>query len=194
MRHFPFLMLVLLISPLSAQTVLPRVRIVTSLGAIEVTIDSIHAPITAANFLDAVDHGLYRGGRFHRTVTPDNQPDNAVKIEVIQGGVAPGAGARDRTPIPLERTSITGIHHRDGTISMARGRSPDSATTDFFICIGDQPELDFGGKRNPDGQGFGAFGSVTRGMEVVRAIQHAPASGQQLTPPIVIERIERITR
>jgi peptidyl-prolyl cis-trans isomerase A (cyclophilin A) len=175
-----------------AQAPNPRVRIVTSLGAIEVEIDSAHAPLTAANFLRYVDRGRFNGGRFHRTVTPDNQPNNAVKIEVIQGGVAPGQQGRDDPPIALERTSVTGLHHRDGTVSMARSRSPDSATSDFFICIGDQPELDFGGKRNPDGQGFAAFGQVIHGMDVVRAIQRSPASGQNLTPPIVIERLERI--
>jgi cyclophilin family peptidyl-prolyl cis-trans isomerase len=52
-------------------------------------------------------------------------------------------------------------------------------------------ELDYGGKRNPDGQGFGAFGKVVNGMDVVRAIQQAPASGQQLTPPIQILRASR---
>jgi peptidyl-prolyl cis-trans isomerase A (cyclophilin A) len=68
---------------------------------------------------------------------------------------------------------------------MAR-EGPDTATSDFFICIGDQPELDFGGRRNPDGQGFAAFGRVVRGMEVVRAIQGSPADGQHLAPPIRI--------
>ena len=94
-------------------------------------------------------------------------------------------------PIPLERTSVTGIRHLDGTVSMARN-GPDTATRDFFICIGPQPELDFGGKRNPDGQGFAAFGQVVTGMEVVRKIQSAPAEKQALTPPVSILRIERI--
>ena len=90
----------------------------------------------------------------------------------------------------LERTTETGVSHRDGTISMARD-GPDTATSDFFICIGDQPELDFGGKRNPDGQGFAAFGRVVRGMDVVRQIQTARARGQLLTPPIEIVAIAR---
>ena len=66
---------------------------------------------------------------------------------------------------------------------MARA-GPNSATSDFFICIGDQPALDFGGHRNLDGQGFAAFGRVTEGMAIVRAIQGSPANGQQLDPPI----------
>jgi peptidyl-prolyl cis-trans isomerase A (cyclophilin A) len=88
-------------------------------------------------------------------------------------------------PIRLERTRDTGLRHQDGTVSMARAE-PDTATSDFFVCIGDQPELDFGGQRNPDGQGFAAFGRVVKGMDVVRRIQLAPADGQTLTPPVSI--------
>src|SRR5262249_46337598 len=146
------------------------VRIETALGTIDVAVDPVHAPITAANFLRYVDGGFYDGGRWHRTVTMDNQPNDAVRIEVIQAGINPDRLDDRFDPIPLERTTLTGLAHRDGTISMARS-TPDSAISDFFICIGDQPSLDFGGARNPDGQGFAAFGQVLRGMDVVRAIQ-----------------------
>jgi peptidyl-prolyl cis-trans isomerase A (cyclophilin A) len=162
-----------------------RVLLHTELGDIELELDPVHAPVTTANFLKYVNAGMYNGGKFHRTVTLDNQPQNKIKIEVIQGGV-PEAREKDGfPPIPLERTNKTGILHKDGTISMARD-APDTATSDFFICIGDQPELDFRGKRNPDGQGFAAFGKVIRGMDVVRKIQASPAEGQKLTPPINI--------
>lgn len=167
------------------------VRIETSLGRIEVRLDPEHAPATVANFLRYVDAGRYAGGRFHRTVTLQNQPDKKIKIEVIQGGVAPRFAEMDFPPILLERTSKTGLRHRDGTISMARDGA-DTATSDFFICIGDQPELDFGGKRNPDGQGFAAFGQVAKGMDVVRKIQKSKADGQSLKPPIDIRSVERI--
>jgi len=149
----------------------------------------VRAPTTSRNFLRYVDQGSYRGGRFHRTVRSDNQPENRVRIAVIQGGLD-SLRAKDFPPIRLERTTETGLSHRDGTISMARD-GPDTATSDFFICIGDQPELDFGGKRNPDGQGFAAFGKVVRGMDVVRQIQTARAQGQRLTPPIEIVDITR---
>ena len=174
----------MLLGQSAAAQSLPHVVIQTSLGSIEVEVDTVRAPITGLNFLRYVDQGLYRGGRFHRTVRPDNQPDNQVKIEVIQGGPDPRR-SKDAAAIPLERTSTTGLSHQDGTLSMARD-GPDTATSEFFICIGDQPELDFGGKRNPDGQGFAAFGRVVRGMDVVRAIQTARAQGQALTPPIQI--------
>ena len=125
------------------------------------------------------------------TVKPDNQPNNSIKIEVIQAGINPARAKEQAPPVPLERTSITGLKHVDGTISMAR-LGPDTATSDFFICIGDQPALDFGGMRNPDGQGFAAFGQVTRGMDIVKRIQQAPADGQSLKPPVEIIRIRRI--
>ncbi len=171
-------------------TKLPIVTIDTSLGSIVVELDRAHAPETTDNFLRYVDAKHYDGGRFHRTVTMGNQPDKKVKIEVIQGGVNPAKEKSDFAPIQLERTNKTGLHHNDGTISMARD-SADTATSDFFICIGDQPELDFGGKRNPDGQGFAAFGRVIKGMDVVRKIQQSPAKGQSLDPPIFIRRISR---
>jgi peptidyl-prolyl cis-trans isomerase A (cyclophilin A) len=166
----------------------PVVVIETDLGTIEAEVSIDRAPITAANFLKYVDANLYANALFHRTVTPANQPNNAVKIEVIQGGTAPRT--RQFAPILLERTSTTGLTHREGTISMARV-GPDTATSDFFICIGEQPALDFGGERNSDGQGFAAFGRVTKGMEVVRRIQESHAEGQRLTPPVRILRIVR---
>jgi peptidyl-prolyl cis-trans isomerase A (cyclophilin A) len=167
-----------------------RVLIESEQGVIEVEVDAARAPGTAANFLRYVDGGYYDGGLFHRTVTMENQPDNDVRIEVIQAGVNPSRVEERFAPIPLERTTATGLAHRDGAISMARS-TPDSAVSDFFICIGDQPSLDFGGARNPDGQGFAAFGRVIRGMDVVRAIQAAPAEGQKLAPPIRIVSVRR---
>lgn len=196
----------------SAVTTTP-VRIETPLGEIVVALDH-RAPGTVANFLRYVDAGLYDGGRFHRTVRPDNNsnaglniaetdagldpkaprgqlPNDAIVIEVIQGGIDPARASEHGDPIPLERTSETGLRHRDGTISMAR-LTPDSAVSDFFLCIGPQPDLDFGGLRNPDGQGFAAFGQVVSGMEVVRAIQTSPSTGQSLTPPVPITSITRV--
>jgi peptidyl-prolyl cis-trans isomerase A (cyclophilin A) len=167
-----------------------QVLIETEQGVIEVEVDAARAPITAANFLRYVEGGYYDGGLFHRTVTIENQPDNDVRIEVIQAGVNPSRAEERFAPIPLERTSNTGLAHRDGVISMARS-TPDSAVSDFFICIGDQPSLDFGGARNADGQGFAAFGRVIRGMDAVRAIQAAPAEGQKLVPPIRIVSVRR---
>jgi peptidyl-prolyl cis-trans isomerase A (cyclophilin A) len=114
-----------------------------------------------------------------------------VKIQVIQAAANPAKSNEFAAPIRLERTRDTGLKHLDGTISMAR-LGPDTAQNNIFICVGDQPELDFGGKRNPDGQGFAAFGKVTKGMDVVRRIQSSPANGQNLTPAVRIQRAVRM--
>jgi peptidyl-prolyl cis-trans isomerase A (cyclophilin A) len=176
----------------AAAQALPRVVIQTTLGSIEVEVDTVRAPITGSNFLSYVDQGAYRNAQFHRTVRADNQPDSKVKIEAIQGG-PDSRRFKSLPPIQLERTTETGLSHQDGAISMARD-GPNTATSDFFISIGDQPELDFGGKRSPDGEGFAVFGRVIRGMDVVRQIQTARAKGQRLTPAIEIQDIIRASK
>ncbi|MBE3111975.1 MAG: peptidylprolyl isomerase [Acidobacteria bacterium] len=169
----------------------PVVLIKTEKGDITVEVDLARAPVTAANFLRYVDGKLYDGSVFHRTVTLMNQPNDAVRIEVIQGGQL--SDDKGFPPIAHETTATTGLRHLDGTISMARG-IPGSATSSFFFCIGPQPELDLGGKRNPDGQGFAAFGRVVGGMDVVKAIHVLPAEGQSLKPPVKIISVRRIDR
>ena len=171
----------------------------TSLGDIVLELDPAKAPGTTTNFLRYVDAGHYDAGIFHRTVKMDNQPESKIKIEVIQAGVNPAKAKEGFPAIPLERTSVTGLKHVDGAVSMARGTA-DSATSGWFICINDQPSLDFGGLRNPDGQGFAAFGRVISGMDVVRKIQQAPSSAdrktnpeaQKLTPPIAVTKVSRV--
>lgn len=169
---------------------LPRVLLTTAQGDIEIEVDTVHAPVTASNFLRYVDAGAYEGGAFFRTVRADNQPQDSIRIAVIQAAAGPDRPAFPA--IPLEPTSETGLRHVAGTVSMARA-GPHTATSSFFITIGDQPALDFGGMRNPDGQGFGAFGRVVRGMDVVRAIQVAPAQAQQLVEPVLITGARRIS-
>jgi peptidyl-prolyl cis-trans isomerase A (cyclophilin A) len=164
-----------------------RVRIETDAGDILVDVYADKAPITSANFLRYVTEKRYDGGALYRVVTMRNQPTSPVKIEVIQGGLDADSAKR-LPPIPHETNDKTGIKHLDGTISMARS-SPGSATSEFFICINDQPELDFGGKRNPDGQGFAAFGKVVKGMDVVRKIQQSPADS---APPQRLKTLPRI--
>ena len=168
-----------------------RVRIQTDVGNIDLELYPSKAPVTVENFLKYVDGGFYSGGRFHRTVTMENQPNNDVRIEVIQAGINPERREEGFPSIALERTGDTGLRHVDGAISMARG-GPDSARSDFFICINFQPSLDFGGDRNADGQGFAAFGKVVLGMDIVRKIQVAPYEEQRLEPPVRIQSITRL--
>jgi peptidyl-prolyl cis-trans isomerase A (cyclophilin A) len=168
----------------------PRVLLRTEMGDITIEIAADKAPVTAANFLRYVDAGLYDGTVFHRTVTKSSPRNQAVPIAVIQGGQV--AGAYSFPAIPLERTSATGLRHQDGAVSMARS-GPDTAASSFFICRGDQPELDFGGKRNADGQGFAAFGRVVAGMDAANHLHAAPADErEQLTPPVKILSAARI--
>ena len=178
--------------PAWAQPVV-TVVIETTAGAITAEIDKARAPISAANFLRYVDQKMYDGGRFHRAVRLDNQVRQDVKIEVVQAGRDPERAKTEKGfgPITLERTPATGLRHVDGALSMARS-GPDTATSDFFICVGDQPSLDFGGARNADGQGFAAFGRVVAGMDVVRRIQAGATNDREaLLAPVRIERAYR---
>ena len=182
---------ILLLGFLSCErTTAEKVLINTSLGEIEVEIYPGKAPLTANNFLSLCDAGTYEGAIFYRVVRMDNQAKNKVKIEVIQGGLFEDNLIDKYTPIEHETTEETGILHTDGVISMAR-MEPGTASTEFFICIGDQPSLDSGGDRNPDGAGFAAFGKVISGMDVVRAIQALPDEGQYLVDPVTIHGISR---
>lgn len=176
-----------------------HVRFTTQLGTFDVQLEGERAPLTVRNFVRYVEDGAYDGAAFSRVVSPKTSgngllpgleeldsailPNGDVPISVVQGDAR--TGARIGAPIALETTAETGLSHLDGTLSMGR-LEPDSATTEFFLCLGDQPALDFGGQRNPDGQGFAAFGRVSAGMDVVRAIHASPAAGQSLDPVIGI--------
>lgn len=165
---------------------IPRILIDTDQGEILLELYPERAPLTVANFLRYVDEDRFRGACFYRVVHMNNQPDHDVKIEVIQGGLKDDEHPQSLPSVPHETTAQTGITHKDGTISMARNE-PGSASSEFFICINDQPELDFGGKRNPDGQGFAAFGNVIHGMDTVKKIQSLPADGQYLIHDLKIK-------
>ena len=183
-----------------------RVRFVTDLGDILVEIFDQQAPRTARHFLSYVDEGYYNGASFYRTVrSADNQPKNDVKIDVVEAGFyndyylqAMQADMIEGKPydeskgrigshpvIGLEPTSETGIKHLDGTITLGR-TSPDAVDDALVICIGEQPELDAGGRRHPDGLGFPAFGRVVAGMEVAREIYRLPAIGQKIIAEVRI--------
>jgi peptidyl-prolyl cis-trans isomerase A (cyclophilin A) len=172
------------------------VRLETPLGKIDLAIDTKRAPVTAANFLKYVDGGFYNGGRFHRATRTDNYTPvlpNRPMMQVVQAGINPDRRKEIFSAIPLERTSVTGLKHVVGTVSMARSPAADSARSDFFICLDDQPSLDYGGMRFDDGQGAAAFGRVVSGMDVVRSIQQQPVEKQALTPPIAITSASRVT-
>ncbi len=159
------------------------VRVETTLGTIEINVDTVHAPITSANFLRYVAMNLYDGGEFYRAARPDTYhpvPPNRPPMELIEARIP--AGTQAYPPIPLERTSVTGLHHVAGTVAMGRDDDkPDSATFDFYVLLNDQPSLDFGGKRFTDAQGTAAFGTVVAGMDVVRAINQQSVASRTAT-------------
>jgi peptidyl-prolyl cis-trans isomerase A (cyclophilin A) len=179
----------------------PGVAVVieTTLGRIEIVLWHTRAPITSSAVLRLIDAGRYSAcSSIYRVVRSDTNDRGDPKIDVVQGGMT--TLEAELPHIPHESTRVTGLRHRDGAISLAR-RQVDTATgATFFICIGDQPELDWGGRRHADGQGFAVFGQVRAGMEVVRAIHRLPAAGhtsdpyqqgQLLDPPVPIVSMAR---
>lgn len=163
----------------------------TEVGDIKFQVYPKKAPISVANFLRYVELANYDSANFHRVVRMDNQPNDKIRIEVIQGTFT-GRG-NSFGPIDHETTNNIGLLHKDGTVSMARG-NPGTASTHFFICINDQPDLDYGGMRNPDGQGFAAFGQVTEGMDIVRKIQSGETDKQTLKQKIQINQIKKVRK
>jgi peptidyl-prolyl cis-trans isomerase A (cyclophilin A) len=157
-------------------------------GEVRLALDFEAAPISTCNFVRYATAGRYAHSRFFRTVvaeTNDNpNPIDVVQIETTAGSDDPGFGG-----IPLERTRDTGLKHMQGAVSFARD-GPDTATSSFFIVMRDTPALDFGGGRNPDGQGFAVFGRVVEGLDRVREIHGSPAVDEQLTTPVIISDIE----
>jgi peptidyl-prolyl cis-trans isomerase A (cyclophilin A) len=171
----------------------PHVLIETAYGDIEVELYPDKAPKSVAAFLSYIDSGLYKNSSFYRVLKEENQPSASFKAELIQGGIwqtnykkgisLPG--------IPHESTKQTGILHKNGTISLAR-TTPGTASSEFFIVIGDQPAYDYGGQANPDGQGFAAFGKVIKGMDIVRKIHQQPGYEDSFEKPVEISNIKRL--
>ncbi|NQU33464.1 MAG: peptidylprolyl isomerase [Bacteroidetes bacterium] len=185
-RLIAFLSIVILL--ISCKQNNPTIVIETELGNITIELYEKQAPITTQNFIKYIAEKRYLGATFYRVVTLDNQKNSKIKIEVIQGGLYEDDHPQALPPIVHENTNVTGILHKDGVISMARYEA-GTATFEFFICVGDQPSLDFGGSRNSDNHGFAAFGKVIGGMDVVRKIHKQPDSAQYLVPRIPITKM-----
>jgi peptidyl-prolyl cis-trans isomerase A (cyclophilin A) len=171
----------------------PHVAIQTKLGEIEVELYADKAPKTVAAFLSYVDSGYYKNATFYRVLNLYNQPSDALKAELIQGGIyRTKKKPMHKIPgVPHETTQQTGILHKDGVISLAR-LEPGTGSTEFFICIGDQPGFDYGGLNNPDKQGYAAFGRVVKGMDIVRTLYNRPEDDGYFDPPIYIFNIVRL--
>lgn len=168
----------------------PRVAIETGFGDIEVELYPEKAPVTVAAFLRYVDAGVYDNSKFYRVVAAGDM-GTPLSAGVIQGGIFLNPEKKKQKGIPHESTGKSGLTHTEGVLSMAR-KEPGSASTEFFICLGDQSPLDSGRRGSPDGLGYAAFGKVYSGMKVVRRIQAQPAIGESFMMPITINRIRRL--
>lgn len=182
------------------ETAATRVIMDTDAGMITLELYPDKAPATVANFLKYVDEGAFDGSHIYRATRADNDPG----IAIIQGGLwKPWEEGMDEDyvapypPVEHETTELSGLSHTDGVISMARVE-PGTATSEWFISVGDNLSLDYGGDRNPDGQGFSAFGKVVAGMDVVLSINAAPTrdgedfAGQILVEPVEINSVTRL--
>jgi peptidyl-prolyl cis-trans isomerase A (cyclophilin A) len=172
---------------------LPRVLLQTADGPITIELAADKAPVTCANFLRYVDAKRFDGGVFYRALKLAPDPLTGL----IQGGIK-NDPAKSFPAIAHESTKVTGLSHKNGAISMAR-YDPGTATSEFFIIIGDIPSLDAEAKDGGD-PGFAAFGHVIDGMDTARAILAAPVSatkgegsmkGQMLEPELAIVSARR---
>lgn len=164
----------------------------TSMGDIEAELYTDKAPVTTAAFLKYIDAGYYKNACFYRVVMQEGFSPS-LNTGLIQGGTwqTKDHAVPEIPGIPHETTQKTGLSHTDGTLSLARTK-PGTASTEFFICIGDQTQYDFGRNGVPDKQGYAAFGKVVKGMDVVRKIQLERSNGDQFVNRILIKNIERI--
>ena len=171
----------------------PHVIIETKFGDIEIELYPEKAPKTVGAFLSYVDSGFYKNTTFYRVLKEENQPSASFKSELIQGGMWHTNYKKgiSLAGIPHEPTKQTGILHTNGTISLAR-TTTGSASSEFFICIGDQPAYDYGGVANADKQGYAAFGKVIKGMDVVIKIHNQPDYEESFEKPVEIFNIKRL--
>jgi peptidyl-prolyl cis-trans isomerase A (cyclophilin A) len=191
-KSFYCFIISLLISCSAKKYQYPNVEIQTQFGDIQVEVYPAKAPKSVAAFLSYIDSGLYKNSSFYRVLKEENQPSSSFKSELIQGGIWQSNNKKALTlrGIPHETTQQSGILHTDGTISLAR-TTPGTATSEFFICVGDQPAYDYGNNANPDRLGYAAFGKVVKGMDIVQRIHRQPENGESFYPFIKIINIVR---
>ncbi len=144
------------------------VTLQTAEGPIVLELEKERAPITTANFLRYVDQKRFDGITFYRAI---NMAEN---FGLVQAGITQmKPGQKLLPPIAHEPTTQTGLTHKTGTVSMARG-GLGTARSDFFITVGDMSSLDAHPDQPGDNAGFAAFGRVVEGMDVVLKIMRAP--------------------
>lgn len=161
----------------------PWVRVSTSMGDFVIEVNPQRAPLTVANFLSYVKEGFYSGTLFHRVVANF----------VVQGG---GYAAADFKLKPVHDSVVNesgnGLRNKRGAVGLARADSPHSGNAQFYVNVGDNPELD----PVPTRWGYAVFGQVVQGMEIVERIgvlptgKVGPFKSEAPLTPVVIEKIE----
>ena len=172
----------------------PTIDIETYYGDIIVELYPDKAPKTVTAFLSFVDSGYFKNTSFYRVLKKEDQAMNVAKTQLIQGGLWQSNYKKQQTipGIPLETTKETGILHTYGVFSLARNEDPNSGNTEFFICMDDEPDYDYGGDASPDKKGYVTFGKVIEGMQYVRQIHNQPDTATTFVPPIKILNIKRL--
>ncbi|OQW94363.1 MAG: cyclophilin [Beggiatoa sp. IS2] len=161
-----------------------QVKIQTNYGTITLQLNSEKAPKTVKNFLDYVNSGYYNGTLFHRVIDG---------FMIQGGGLEPGMRAKPASE-PIENEATNSLSNKIGTVAMARTSEPHSASSQFFINVGDNTFLDHTG-RTQKGWGYCVFGEVVDGMDVVNTIKGVATtqrSGSQDVPTkdVLIETAE----
>lgn len=179
----PLLLCSLLFSPLLHAADNPRLAFSTSLGEIEVELYAEQAPISVGNFLDYAEKGFYNGLQFHRVIPGF----------MIQTGQYDAELEEREAQAPIRNEADSGLRNLRGTLAMARSQVVDSATSQFFINLRDNPMLDHGVR----GFGYAVFGQVTQGMDVVERIARSPTGyrrGHRDVPmePVLIQSVRRL--
>ena len=172
--------------------ILPRVRVQTALGVFTVVVHVDKAPVSGATFLALVRSGHLDGSSVFRILNDRNQPDDEHEVRTVQWGWY----ERKDNSLPGSRpahepTSVTGLRHLRGTMSMAR-RASGTPGSEYFIILRDEPELDFGGRRNPDGQGFAAFAQVVDGFDTLERLHACGEDGQFVQKPVPVLAVSEL--
>lgn len=193
-----FFLIIILVVPACKQPAKkyahPTIAIETYYGDIIVELYPDKAPKTVAAFLSYVDSDFYKNTSFYRVLKKEDQSMNVAKTQLIQGGLWQTNFKKQQTipGIPLETTKETGILHIEGVISLARNEDANSGNTEFFICMDDEPDYDYGGDASPDKKGYVTFGRVIEGMKYVKQIHSQPDFETNFNPPIKIINIKRL--
>jgi len=165
----------------------PGAIIRTSMGELQIELYADKAPVSVENFINYANSGYYDGTIFHRVIGNF----------MIQGGGFTADMQKKATGEPIQNEAANGLQNKRGTLAMARTNNPHSATSQFFINVQDNPDLNYTGEGSSREWGYTVFGRITSGMRVVDSIRFVPTSTKPPyadvpVEPVVIESVEII--